>query len=112
MLQKVDTGRIIEVKRFNVLKNDSVYSITQKCYSLILKSFYQITKKILRGEPLPISDEDWKRKPYTRKELNALCEIKFDMSKGEIENRIKSTTYDKAWAFVEIKEKKFYYRDE
>ena len=111
MLQKVDTGRIIEVKRFNVLENDSVYSITQKCYSVILKSFYQIIERILRGEPLPISVEDWKRKPYTRKELNALCEVKFDMSKGEIESRIKSTTYDKPWAFVEIKGILFYYRD-
>jgi methionyl-tRNA formyltransferase len=112
MLKKVDTGKIIEVKRFNVLENDSVYSITQKCYSLILKSFYQITEKILTAKPMPISDEDWKRKPLTRKELHSLCEIKLEMSKGEIENRIKSTTYDNAWAFVVIKGKKFYYRDE
>ena len=64
------------------------------------------------GEPLPISDEDWKRKPFTRKELDVLSEIKPDMTKGEIEKRIKATTYDKPWAFVEIKGKKFYYREE
>lgn len=112
MLSKVDTGKIIEVKRFNVLENDSVYSITQKCYSLILNSFYRLIEKISKREQLPISDEDWRRKPYTRKELNLLCEIKSEMSITEIERRIKSTTYDKPWAFIQIKGKRFYYQEE
>ena len=112
MLSKVDTGKIIETERFAILENDTVYSITQKCYSLILNSFYRIVEKVSNGEPLPISDEDWKRKPFTRKELDLLSEIKPDMTKGEIEKRIKATTYDKPWAFVEIKGKKFYYREE
>jgi len=112
MHAKVDTGKVVEVRRFKILENDSVYSITQKCYSLILNSFYRIIEKISTGEPLPLSDEDWKRKPFTRKELDSLSEIKPDMSKEEIERRIKATTYDKPWAFIEIKEKKFYYRDE
>jgi methionyl-tRNA formyltransferase len=112
MLSKVDTGKIIETERFAILENDTVYSITQKCYSLILNSFYRLVEKVSSGEPLPISDEDWKRKPFTRKELDLLSEIKPDMTKDEIEKRIKATTYDKPWAFVEIKGKKFYYREE
>jgi methionyl-tRNA formyltransferase len=112
MLSKVDTGKIIETERFAILENDTVYSITQKCYSLILNSFYRIVEKVSNSEPLPISDEGWKRKPFTRKELDLLSEIKPDMTKGEIEKRIKATTYDKPWAFVEIKGKKFYYREE
>lgn len=112
MLSKVDTGKIIETERFAILENDTVYSITQKCYSLILNSFYRIVEKVSNGEPLPISDENWKRKPFTRKELDLLSEIKPDMTKDEIDKRIKATTYDKPWAFVEIKGKKFYYREE
>lgn len=112
MLPKVDAGKIIETARFPVLQNDTVYSITQKCYSLILASFYRVMEKIAGGEPLPVSDEGWKRKPFTRKELDSLCEIKPDMTADEIEKRIKATTYDKPWAFVEIKGKRFYYRAE
>jgi methionyl-tRNA formyltransferase len=112
MLAKVDTGRIIETKRFAILENDSVYSITQKCYSLILNSFYRMVEKISNGEALPISDEDWKRKPFTRKELDSLSEIKPNMTINEIEKRIRATTYDKPWAYVEIKGKRFYYREE
>lgn len=110
MLPKVDTGKIIEVRRFPVLKNDTVLSITQKCYSLILISFYQMVEHIsITGKPLPACGEKWKRKPYTRKELDALSEIKPAMPVAEIEKRIKATTYDKPWAFVEVKGKRFYY---
>jgi hypothetical protein len=57
-------------------------------------------------------NEDWQRKPYTSKELDELSEIKPDMIIGEIEKRIKATTYDKSWAFVNIKDKKFYLKKE
>ena len=112
MLAKVDTGKIIEVRKFKILENDSVYSITQKCYSLILNSFYSVIEKLSNGEPLPVSVDDWTRKPFTRKELDSLCEITPDMSKDEIERRIRATTYDKPWAYVEIKGIKFYYQDQ
>ncbi len=111
MLPKVDTGDIISVKKFKILENDTVYTITQKCYALILNSFYEIIEKISLGESLPHSNEKWKRKPYTRKELDDLSRIDKKMDLEEINKRIKSTTYDKPWAFVEIKGKKFYYKD-
>jgi hypothetical protein len=33
------------------------------------------------------------------------------MSLEEIDKRIKATTYDKPWAFVDIQGRKFYYRE-
>lgn len=111
MLAKVDTGKIIEVKRFPILKNDTVYTVTQKCYALIVNSFFRIVEKIYNEEQLPVSNEHWKRRPFTRKELDLLSEIKTEMTHDEIEKRIKATTYDKPWAFVNIKGKKFYYQD-
>ena len=112
MLGKVDTGKIIEVKRFAILENDTVFSITQKCYSLIINSFYRIIEDISNNQQLPETDEIWKRKPFTRKELNKLSEIKVDMSDDEINKRIKATTYDKPWAFVEIEGKRFYLKED
>ncbi|MCK5537578.1 MAG: hypothetical protein KAI79_12180 [Bacteroidales bacterium] len=108
MNEKVDTGSIIEVKRFSILENDTVYSITQKCYSLILTSYYSIVEKISNNTEIMLSGEEWQRKPYTRKELDALCEITPTMELDEINRRIKATTYDKPWAYIEVKGKKFY----
>lgn len=109
---KKNDAKIIEAERFAILEKDTVSSITQKCHFLLIISFYRILEKIANGEQLPILNEDWTRNPFTRKELESLSEIKPDMTKEEIEKRIKSTTYDNSSAFIEIKGKKFYYQDE
>jgi methionyl-tRNA formyltransferase len=71
--------------------------------------FVELITKIYNNEELPKSEEGWKRKPYTRKQLNALCKIDLNASDEEILHRIKSTTYTRPWAFVEIVGKKFIY---
>ena len=93
MKAMVDTGNIIAVKRFPITEEDTVFSVTQQCYRLIETMFYELMDCILQGKPFPASTEKWKRKPYTRKELNELCYISPDMPEEEMERRIKATTY-------------------
>jgi methionyl-tRNA formyltransferase len=107
MKATVDTGNIIAVKRFALTEADTVFGVTQKCYGLIEELFYEIMDCILQGKPLPSSPEKWKRKPYTRKELDALCYISPDMPQDEIEKRIRATTYKGPWAFTRIGNKIF-----
>jgi methionyl-tRNA formyltransferase len=107
MKSAVDSGAIIAVKRFPLKQADTVYEVTQHCYHLIEEMFYEIMNCILQGKTLPSSPEKWQRKPYTRKELNELCEIRPDMSAEEIERRIKATTYKTPWAFTRIGNKVF-----
>ncbi len=102
MKAAVDSGNIIQVMRFPVKEEDTVYSITQHCYHLIEESFYEIIEKVLAGQPLPVTNETWKRKPFTRKQLDDLCHIRPDMSVEEVERRIKATTYKTPWAFTKI----------
>jgi methionyl-tRNA formyltransferase len=98
----VDAGNIIQVKRFPVKKDDTVYSVTQHCYHLIEETFYELMHCILQGLPLPGSEEKWTKKPYSRKQLDELCHITPDMTPIEIEKRIKATTYKTPWAFTKI----------
>ena len=102
MTTGVDSGKIIAVKRFPVAANDSVYKVTQHCYKLIEEMFYEILDGILQGRPLPESHEQWKRKPYTRKQLDELCHISQEMTEEEINRRIRATTYKTPWAFTKI----------
>lgn len=102
MKAAVDSGGIIQVKRFPVKETDTVYQLTQHCYKLIEESFYEIMKGLLSGQPLPVTNETWKRKPFTRKQLDELCYIKPGMSEEEINRRIKATTYKTPWAFTKI----------
>jgi methionyl-tRNA formyltransferase len=107
MKSAVDSGNIIAVKRFPITKEDTVFGVTQQCYQLIEEMFYGIMDSILQGNPLPTSTETWKRKPYTRKELNELCYISPGMPEEEMEKRIKATTYRWPWAYTKIGNRTF-----
>jgi methionyl-tRNA formyltransferase len=93
MAPKVDSGAIINVKRFALLETDSVYTLTQRCYKFILEQFREVVSLIATGMPLPVSTETWKRKVFLRSELNALCELTTDMDEAEIRRRVRATTF-------------------
>ena len=112
MVPKVDTGDIIAVKRFPVFESDTVYSITQRCYSDIISMFYEIMSLVMNGEKLPAPGEKWKRKPYLRKELDELCRLTPDMGEEEMERRIKATYYQQPWAFMQVGKKVITLSDE
>ncbi|MFI5130474.1 MAG: formyltransferase family protein [Chitinophagales bacterium] len=107
MKTMVDTGNIIAVQRFPISEDDTVFGVTQQCYRQIETMFYELMDCILQGKPLPVSSEQWKRKPYTRKELNELCYISPDMPPKEVERRIKATTYRWPWAYTKIGDRTF-----
>jgi methionyl-tRNA formyltransferase len=102
MATKVDTGNIIAVKRFPVFQNDDVGSLLLRTYDFQLILFYEIINNILKGEPLPSSDETWTRKPFSRKEFNKLSVIDPAMPKEEIERRTRATSYGEFQPTIEI----------
>ena len=56
MNPKVDTGNMVSVKRFPLYDNDTVFSLTQRCYGYIFQQFYEIAPLILAGDELPQSE--------------------------------------------------------
>jgi methionyl-tRNA formyltransferase len=108
MKATVDSGNIVAVKRFPLNGDDNVFNVTEKCYQLIEDMFYEVMECILQGRGIPQSDEKWARKPYTRKQLNELCEIRPDMTDEEIDKRIRATTFgNEIWAYTMIGNRKF-----
>jgi methionyl-tRNA formyltransferase len=112
MLPKVDTGSIIKVYRFPIYPLDNVYTVTQRCYNQIMQCFFELIDMLILGIQPVASDENWKRLPYTRKELNELCKLDDKMDKIEIQKRLRATTFgDKIWAFYEVNKEKIYYKN-
>ena len=113
MEEKVDIGKIISVKRFELLESDTVYSLSIKSYENMLSLFNEVMDYIIKNKRLPICEQRWERKPYTRKELEELCVVTPDMTRKEIEKRIKSTTYPgMPGAYIELFGKRFEYNPE
>lgn len=102
MAAKVDTGKLIAVKRFPVFPSDNVASILERTYEHMIVLFYEVLSGILKDEPLPELEETWTRKPFSRKEFNQLGRITPDMSKEEITRRVRATSFGPWQPTVEI----------
>ena len=93
MAEKVDTGAIIEERRFPVFEHETVETLKHRTMVVMLALFHDIACRIARGEPLQPSAVIWGRKPFTRRQLNELTTVTTDMSADEVRRRIRSTTY-------------------
>ncbi len=86
-----DTGKILAVDRFAIdperMTVWGLRTITCARMLLLLADFLRT------GKEWPSVVEGWTRKPYTRAELDALCELTPDMSAEEMRRRIRATTY-------------------
>lgn len=93
MAARVDSGPIIEERRFPVLKSDTVETLKFRTMVVMLALFHDIISKIANGDVLPQSKETWSRPAFTRAQLNQLCQITPDLSSHEIAKRVRATTY-------------------
>ena len=107
----VNSGEIISVRRFPVLENETVYSLTQRTNAYLLFSFYEIISGIFSGKTLPKSEEKWERPAFHRFTLEELCKILPEMSTDEILKRIKAVSFSgKPGAYsVELGGNKFFF---
>ncbi len=110
MVSKVDTGRIIAVKRFPVYPEDDVHALLKRTYENQITLFFEIVQLMSDGKELPVSSEKWTRPPFTRKQFNELFIIKPDMSQEEIARRVRAISYQRWQPYVEIEGFKFEYK--
>jgi methionyl-tRNA formyltransferase len=93
MLAKVDTGELVMERRFPVLPEDSVETLKLRTMETMIDMFREIVALIAAGQPLPRADAHWTRRPFTRREMEALKVIEHDMPQDEIDRRVRATVY-------------------
>jgi methionyl-tRNA formyltransferase len=93
MERTVDSGRILGVRRFPIDALDTVLTLTERAYAELLLLFEEVIGTILTTDELPICGEVWKRRPFTRRQLEDLCRVDIHMPPEEIQRRIRATTY-------------------
>ena len=110
MQPKVDTGKIIDVDRFKIAKDESVESLSIKTYNSLFRLYENLIKVIIKEEKLKFLNLEWKRTPFKRSDLEKLCLLDLKMSKEEFEKTIRCTYYPDAPApYIVINGYKFEY---
>ena len=110
MAPKVDTGRIIAVRRFPVLPDDDVAALLRRTYENQIALFFEIVQLMADGKPLPVSNETWTRPPFNRKQFNELFCITPDMPEDEIARRVRAVSYQSFQPYVELSGFRFEYK--
>lgn len=112
MLPKVDSGRIVDVRRFPISRKDTLVSLTDKCYRQIMRQFREVFDHRIKKGRLPECRERWSSKLYTRKELDELCRVSVDMPAKEIARRVKATDFpNMPKAYIELYGYKFEFKE-
>lgn len=102
MKAEVDTGDIIAVRRFPVLANDTVATLLFRTYAHQFALFCEVVNFLIEGKQFPLSEAQWTRKPFTRREFNSLRRITPDMPVQEIRRRVRATLFGEWKPTVEI----------
>ncbi len=110
MADKVDTGKIIKVRRFSLHPEDGVEQILKQTYQNQMALFLEIAEILAEGRELPTSTETWTRPPFSRKEFNELFKITPDMSAEEVKRRIRAVSYKNWQPYVYIHGFRFEYK--
>lgn len=93
MLAKVDTGTVVDERLFPVLPTDTVETLKYRTMVTMLAMFHDLCSLIASGRELPVSPRQWSRRPFTRREMEALKQIDAKMDEAEIKRRLRATVY-------------------
>ncbi len=92
MNEKIDNGRIIKVKNFNLSKTETVRTIADKSYKNMYFLFKYIFNKIKKRKKLKETNNlKWSKKNYSKKKFNQFLNYKFKNEK--LERYLRSTVY-------------------
>lgn len=107
MTRRVDSGKIIAVKRFEIHPKETLASLITRAYDCQLDLFYEVMALLRKNEKLPLALEKWREPPFTNRDFDTLKVITPNMDKSEFERRIRATSYGKWQPSVKIHGFKF-----
>lgn len=93
MAEKVDTGEIVEERKFQVFDTDTVETLKLRTMVTMVSMFHDTISRLASGDTPQPSGLSWSRRPFTRRELNALTVIDASMPEAEVKRRVRATTY-------------------
>jgi methionyl-tRNA formyltransferase len=90
MVEQVDAGPIIDVSLFPIPADISVFGLEGLAYAHLAHLFWRMAKSLATdSEPPPTRPIQWGATKYSRRAYRAICDIPLDISKPELDRRIK-----------------------
>ena len=106
MNEKIDYGKILDVRKFKINNKDSVEKILHKTYKISTKQIFFVVNELLKNQnnlsKLIKKNRKikWSRKYNTIKDLNKFYKINIKISKKEFLRKIHATNTSQFKPFI------------
>lgn len=90
MMERVDSGEIIRVDYFSILKQDTCDSLIERAFFYSLLSFYEVLHEIASTGNITKSKKKWTRKAITREEFDRFMTLSLDDPPEFIRRKIRA----------------------
>jgi methionyl-tRNA formyltransferase len=89
MVERVDSGPIVDVARFPIPTGISVLGLEGLAYAHLAHLFWQMAKPLASDpSPPPALPVKWGNRKYSRRTYRAICDIPLDIPKDELDRRL------------------------
>jgi methionyl-tRNA formyltransferase len=90
MVEKVDAGPIVDVATFAIPPHISVLGLEGMAYANLAFLFWRMAKHFACDPAMPAAlPIEWGEHKYSLREYRAMCEIPLDISKSELDRRMR-----------------------
>jgi methionyl-tRNA formyltransferase len=90
MVEKVDAGAIIDLALFPIPPDTSVFGLEGMAYARLAFLFWRMARELACDISLPAAlSVEWGSRKYSRRNYHAMCEIPLDISKSELDRRMR-----------------------
>jgi len=90
MAERVDSGPIIDVARFPIPSDLNVLGLEGLAYAHLAQLYWKLARKLsAEAAPLPRQALGWGSKKNSRHAYRAICDIPLDISREELERRMR-----------------------
>jgi len=90
MAERVDSGPIVDATLFPIPADIGVMALEGLAYAHLARLFWELARLLAReAEPLPERPLRWNGKKNSRRAYKAICDIPLDISKEELDRRMK-----------------------
>jgi methionyl-tRNA formyltransferase len=90
MTDRIDSGPIVDAAAFPVPANISVAGLEGMAYAHLAKMYWKLAKMLAtEAAPLPVQHLSWGCRKNSRHAYRAICDIPLDISKDELERRMR-----------------------
>ena len=106
---KIDNGKIIEVKKFELDSEMNLESLLKKTHLVMYNQAKSILKRLKKNKTIKFDNvSKWSKKLYKKKDMLALYNIKIKMNKKKLENLLRATRYKTFKPYITLNNYKFF----